>query len=327
MAFVVSLNLHRRHLDESQRALVAARMATRETGQQGTSIDVPSRADAATPLSREHRNDRLYLAVKDMASALDADELPAYANNYNVTEFKAHPKGPMDAAEVDKVVASVLGYKAAGKLMRKGGGPFITLTKAELDARIDQPRALTLWLKFRMEHEANPNPFAVDRRALAPVIRWSPGTVDAARKQIEDWGDLKLVGKGKATQLPSGKWKNPPNLYALNRGPNIVPNTTRHPRPCLPPCNVVNILPFLQGEIFGDDMKIPAAILDGWDHGIMPLEVKRAVKTKMRSAGFTQDDLAARVGLSRPQLTNGLLGRFGFGPEATAKLKEFLEAA
>ena len=55
---------------------------------------------------------------------------------------------------------------------------------------------------------------------------------------------------------------------------------------------------FLQGEIFGDDMKVSGAILDGWGHGIMPLEVERAVKTKMRSVGFTQDDLAARVGLA-----------------------------
>jgi len=59
----------------------------------------------------------------------------------------------------------------------------------------------------------------------------------------------------------------------------------------------------------------------------MPPEVRRATKTKMRCLGLTQNALASRVGLSRPQLTNGLLGRFGFGPEATAKLKAFLEVA
>jgi len=36
---------------------------------------------------------------------------------------------------------------------------------------------------------------------------------------------------------------------------------------------------------------------------------------------------AAGVGLSRPQVTNGLNGVFGFGPEAAAKLKAFLEVA
>jgi hypothetical protein len=42
---------------------------------------------------------------------------------------------------------------------------------------------------------------------------------------------------------------------------------------------------------------------------------------------MTQDALATLLGLSRPQVTNGLVGRFGLGPEATAKLKAFLEAA
>jgi hypothetical protein len=269
------------------------------------------------------RNDRLFMAVKDMAFTLDDDQLAAYATRFNVTEFT----DPLDAAEVDKVVASVLGYKATGKLRRKGSGPHIILTKADLDARIDHPRAMALWLKLRMEHEANPSPFAVDRRAMSAVMGWSPGTVDAARKCLVGQGDLRLTGKGKATQLPSGKWKNAPNKYALNRGPIFVPDTTRHPRPSLAPCNVVDILPYLQGEIFSDDMKVSGAVLSGWSHGILPLEVRRATKTKMRSACLTQDALADLLGLSRPQVTNGLNGVFGFGLDATVKLKAFLEAA
>lgn len=307
----------------------------------------------------EKRNDRLFMAVKNMAYTLGDNQLAAFAHGYNATEFT----DPMDAAEVDKVVISVLGYKAAGKLMRKGAGPFITLTKAELDARIDQPRVLALYLKLRMEHEARPGPFTVDRRAMSTVLGWSPGTVEAARKRLEDQGDLKPAGKGKATQLPSGKWKKQPNLYALNRGPIFVPYTTKHPRSPFFPCAVVSvngrtrvlteparasvalrqaqraaagvvpaaqsgkILPFAQGDFFGADMKVSGGVLDKWEHGVMPLEVKRAVKTKMRAACLTQETLATLVGLSRPQLTNALQGRFGLSPAPAAKLKAFLAAA
>lgn len=58
-AFVVSTNLHRRHLDESQRAMVAAKLARRHPGRASanTSDDVfasPRQADAAAMLNVGH---------------------------------------------------------------------------------------------------------------------------------------------------------------------------------------------------------------------------------------------------------------------------------
>lgn len=52
VAFVVSLNLHRRHLDESQRAMVAGRLATLPKGaNQHASIEAPTQTQAAELLN------------------------------------------------------------------------------------------------------------------------------------------------------------------------------------------------------------------------------------------------------------------------------------
>ncbi len=56
LAYVISLNLRRRHLDESQRAMVAARIATLELGaNQHAPIGAPSQASAAEMLNVSRR--------------------------------------------------------------------------------------------------------------------------------------------------------------------------------------------------------------------------------------------------------------------------------
>ena len=69
---------------------------------------------------------------------------------------------------------------------------------------------------------------------------------------------------------------------------------------------------------------IDGADLDGWSRGPAPPSVVRGVRHELRRRGLRQEDLARRIGISRPQLGNGLRGRFGLGPAAVAGLKTFL---
>jgi len=70
-AFVVSLNLHRRHLSESQRATVAAKLANLQSGQKKSSANLPtspiSQADAAQMLNVSDRSLRIAKKVIDAA--------------------------------------------------------------------------------------------------------------------------------------------------------------------------------------------------------------------------------------------------------------------
>ena len=75
-------------------------------------------------------------------------------------------------------------------------------------------------------------------------------------------------------------------------------------------------------------VSVPLRDLDGWRAGLVPSSVRSAVRHELRRRGLRQDDLAARVGLSRPQLTNVLVGRFGVNPAAADRIKAFvMEAA
>jgi N6-adenosine-specific RNA methylase IME4/ParB-like chromosome segregation protein Spo0J len=83
VAFVISLNLHRRHLNESQRAMVAARVATLEHGQRKTGqlADVPTQESAAAMLNVGERTVRrarevLESATPEVVAAVDSGIMP-----------------------------------------------------------------------------------------------------------------------------------------------------------------------------------------------------------------------------------------------------------
>jgi superfamily II DNA or RNA helicase/ParB-like chromosome segregation protein Spo0J len=116
LAYVISLNLKRRHLDESQRAFVAAKLATMKKGrpEKNTSIDVFSQSDAAALLNvsvpsvqrasevRDHGSQELQAAVENGEIAVSlAAKLAREDAGFQravVTKAKAEGIKPLEAA-------------------------------------------------------------------------------------------------------------------------------------------------------------------------------------------------------------------------------------
>lgn len=67
-------------------------------------------------------------------------------------------------------------------------------------------------------------------------------------------------------------------------------------------------------------------LVDAYSGGILPPNIRAQAHDMMRRTCLTQDDLARRIGISRPQLTNSLRGRFGLGADAATRLLELLQS-
>lgn len=92
VAYVVSLNLHRRHLSDSQRSMVAARIATLAKGSnQHASIEAPSQQEAADLLnvsrsSVQRAREVIESGTPELARAVERDEISVSAAS-EATEF------------------------------------------------------------------------------------------------------------------------------------------------------------------------------------------------------------------------------------------------
>lgn len=82
-----------------------------------------------------------------------------------------------------------------------------------------------------------------------------------------------------------------------------------------------------QLSLFPVEVSVPVGAVSGWVYGSVPFSVRQAVEQKRRALGMTHDEVSAVVGVSRPQFTNAMRGRFGLGRHAVSGLKAFLEAS
>jgi hypothetical protein len=62
----------------------------------------------------------------------------------------------------------------------------------------------------------------------------------------------------------------------------------------------------------------------GWQGGIAPIGVQRALRHEAKRLGLKQRELATQLCLSRPQLSNLQQGRFGASAEAAERIRNFL---
>ncbi len=96
VAFVVSLNLHRRHLDESQRSMVFARLATLPKGaNQHTQICAPSQAQLAEMLNigvrtGQHGKQVLDHGAPELVQAVESGRVSVSAAATIADELKEH---------------------------------------------------------------------------------------------------------------------------------------------------------------------------------------------------------------------------------------------
>jgi len=79
-----------------------------------------------------------------------------------------------------------------------------------------------------------------------------------------------------------------------------------------------------QGELFPSSASVPFHEVSSWGGGFLPPGIREGIIHEMKRRNLRQIDVASRIGLSRPQLTNALRGRFGVGTKAAAALKAFV---
>lgn len=115
--FVVSLNLHRRHLDESQRAMVAANIANLEDGQKkkGASFEAASQEDAAYLLNVSRSSVQRAARVKNEG----APELVAAVHSGVVSVSAASQAVELDADTQRAIVQQVQAGRPAAEVIRE----------------------------------------------------------------------------------------------------------------------------------------------------------------------------------------------------------------
>lgn len=291
----------------------------------------PKTARAATgPVREGERNDRLFREAMRLAGAgLSPEELERRLGVFNET---FDPPLPDD--EVRNVATSVLGYRAKGTLRVAGDDPYIQLGLSAWNRLRNDHAALRLLVDLMFAHGADPQKvFAISAKAMAAAPDMpAKNTILKGRVSLVEHGILDQVQNGGRRPRPDGSgFDNQPNLYrwapgALERIRGRAGGSTfDHDITQQPPQQVE--VPIRRAP---DAAPIPWHVLDDlvtWNRGLMPESVSVAMYRRLHADGITITDLASVLGLSRQQLGNVLVRRFGTRPEMATKLKAWFAGA
>jgi hypothetical protein len=143
-----------------------------------------------------------------------------------------------------------------------------------------------------------------------PVQALVSGPRELARETLASvvgpLSSFRLVEPGPSSIAPA-----PISSPELAREPEVVPE---------PPSEVIEVdnsgvVPAPPAEIV--EVNLPAAV--AFRNGIVPPELRAWSRERRRAACVSQEVVARRIGISRPQLANAEAGRFGLSTEAAAR--------
>lgn len=160
---------------------------------------------------------------------------------------------------------------------------------------------------------------AIDAPAMADPI--SSAVVRSTYNSLRD----RVTVSGQAAPGPARKHRSSPSIGAVGHAPGAKVRA-------IPPGRAV-ALPLPNDGVFehpdmlgGGEWRQIGAPLSDYAGGVLPDALVRAVRDAQRVRQMTQQAVADQIGISRPQLTNALQGRFGLSRSAAANLVRWLAA-
>lgn len=189
--FVVSLNLHRRHLDESQRAMVAARLATlRKGANQHASIEAPTQTQAAELLNVSRPSVQRAREVLDHG----ASELVAAVERGDVSVSAAAIAATLPQEHQQEVVAEIEAGEKPSEAIRR-------------HVHVAQNSGNNEWY--------TPPRFIDGARRVMGSIDTDPATSEIANKAVGAARIYTSETDGRDKQWTGNVWMNPPYAQPL----------------------------------------------------------------------------------------------------------------